>query len=218
MILESKTSRLFLGAVGLLLFSLAPSFAQVLVFSATIPPSAPGFSTGFALPAFDSDLGTLDLIAFSYDISASGSLPFQSDSEFGGFGGSIISVNILSTPSNTGPGLQPAVIPVSVGVSGGGLPPGDYTASGNGGASGDASPDLASYWKWQSPGGGLLGFNLSSGGASFQGGGSYTWGAPTMEESSIFTVTYTYTPVPEPTALTLAGVGFLGLLARRRRR
>jgi hypothetical protein len=217
MIFSPKTSRPFLAAVGLLLFSLVPSFAEVLVFSTTIPSAAPGFSTGFALPAFDSDLGTLDVVAFSYAISASGSLPFQSNSEFGGFGGSIVSVNILATPSNTGPDLQPAIIPVSVGVSGGGLPPGSYIASGSGGASGDASPDFASYWKWQAPGGGFLGFNLSSGSASFQGGGSYTWGAPTMEESSVFTVTYTYTPVPEPTALALAGAGVLGLLARRRR-
>jgi hypothetical protein len=222
MMLSPKKFRLFLGALGLFLLSLTSSFGQVLVFSATLPTQAPGFTSGFSLPAFDSNLGTLDTIAFSYSIPATGSVSgfYDGSDEFPGGGGSIMSTNILYTPSNVGPGLSPEVIQVSVSVGGVPTESGPFTFDGDGGAGGGVAIPPSAYGLWSAAGGGNLGFTLQTSGAQFFGGGSpgMSFGGYSMNESPVFTVTYTYTPIPEPsTAGLFAAIAVLAPFGRRRR-
>ena len=210
------------GALGLLLLTLTPSFSQVLVFSATLPTQSPVFTTGFSLPAFDSNLGTLDTIAFSYSIPATGSVDgsYDGSDEFPGGGGSINSVNILYTPSNVGPGLSPDMIPVTVTVGGVPTESGPFTFYGSGGASGGYLIPSSSFGQWTATGGGSLGFTLQASGGQFFGGGSpgISFGGYSMSESPTFTVTYTYTPVPEPSTLgLLAAIAAFAPFCKRRR-
>lgn len=213
--------RLFLGAAALFLLLLTHAHALTVTYSGTLSSAVPGFSTGFTLPAFDSNLGTLDFIDLSYAFSASGSVGINgsggSQPGEGYYGGSVTSVNFLSTPSNVGPGLSPEVIPVQVSVGGGPAPGGFSLATGVGGASGSVTTDPATYANWIAAGGGNLSFNLSADAPSYGGGGfgvSFV-GPASMEESGTFTLTYTYTAIPEPSTMGMLAAGaFLALFYR----
>ena len=215
-----KTYWMMLAAAVLLLPTL--SFAQDATYSTTTPLTGAGFSNGFSLPAFDSNLGSLQTITLSYSISASGSIDVSNSDSSGmsGGGGTINSANLLYSP-NVGLGRGPGVIIINVGV--GGTPPaGDSVETGTELVTGNLSIDPSTYAAWESPGGGTLSLTLTAQNPSFTGGGSpsITYGANSLAESGSFTIDYTYIAVPEPStcALLLSGLVALGAYGYCRQR
>lgn len=209
--LNPKNCWIPLVSAVLLLLALTPSSAQILTYSTTTPLIQTAFSVGFSLPAFDSNLGTLQIIEMSFRVDGAGSVIFNSPGVVGG--GAVTCTNNL-TSSDVGFGISGPPPQVVVAASYGGYyPPGEATVNPSGSAPGDFSTsDPVSVAEWESPGGGTLNFNLSADAPNFgspPGGGSFD--SESFTESGSYSVIYTYiAAAPEPSTVGLMAA-FLGI-------
>ena len=220
-----------LAALCALLLGAPLAQAATLPFSTAIPATdaAGGPSHGnlpttasFALPQFNTALGTLTGVSIEFDVQNQGELDIFNFSggpqTFTNAFATGIPINIIA-PTPGGPTL-----PVSYSLASGNLvssPPLNQFPGPINNSSLFLNPLPADFGAYE--GAGTASFSISYGNGTFGGsssapGGTVFFGGD-ANSSGTATVTYTYNPVPEPSSLLLLGLGLLGLfwaVARRR--